>query len=156
MSLYLTLGKHISPDYSLQAAKPFLDKFYLAVFLQSCKTKTAQLTVQLQRCHWTKQSHTQVLSRWSSTYDSMYPFFIHDRYHGYRTWRGSFFLVVGSCVSSSCAGTTTALVLKLIAVAFSGARFPLPTLCLFVWKSFALALFAGFPRFIWASIEQAL
>ena len=82
--------------------------------------------------------------------------FIHDRFHGYRTWRGSFFLVVGSCVSSSCAGTTTALVLKLMAVAFSGARFPLPTLCLFVRKSFALALFAGFPRFIWTSIEQEL
>ena len=56
--------------------------------------------------------------------------------------------MVGSCDSSSCAGTTTAPVLKLMAVALSGARFPLPTLRLFFGKSFALALFVDFPRFI--------
>ena len=96
----------------------------------------------------------QALRKWSSTNDPgttnvhVAILYLHDLFHGYRTWRGSFFLVVGSCVSSNCVGTTTAPVLKLMAVAFSGARFPLPTLCFFVGKSLALALFADFPRFI--------
>ena len=51
--------------------------------------------------------------------------------------------MVGSRVSSSCVGTTTAFVVKLTVVAFSGIL-PLPTLRLFFGKSFAFLLFARF------------